>query len=67
MPRDRGPLGLVVPMPTLPGLVTKNSVEVAVAVEEPMANKTLLVSPALAWMEKRANDEVEPTPNWPVL
>ena len=50
-----------------PTLFIKNSVVVAEAVDEPIANKLVIVSPLLAWIENFANDEVEPTDNEPVV
>src|ERR1044072_416144 len=43
-----------------------NSVVVAEAVDEPIANSVVLVSPLLACTARRAYGLVEPTPNLPV-
>jgi hypothetical protein len=54
-----------VPMVTVPVLEILKSVEVAVAVEEPMAKRVWFTSPLFAWMESLAYGEVEPTPATP--
>ena len=50
-----------------PVLETLRSVEVAVAVDEPIANSTVLVPPLFACSERLANGEVVPIPKLPVL
>src|SRR6185437_8926715 len=45
---------------------TEKSVVVAEAVEEPIANKVVLVSPLLAWIANLLNGEVVATPMLPV-
>ena len=57
------PLAIVVE----PVLSTLNSVVVAVAGDEPMANSVVLVEPSLAWREKVANGDDVATPNAPVV
>ena len=42
-----------------------NSVVVADAVEDPIANKVVAVSPALVWIANFANGDDEPTPILP--
>lgn len=59
-------LSVDVPMPTLPWALTIKSVEVADAVEEPIAKSVVFVSPLFAWIESLENGEVEPTPTLPV-
>ena len=50
---------------TRPVLSMLNSVVVAVAVEEPMANNKVFVSVARAWIESLAKGLVEPRPRLP--
>ena len=47
---ERRAYGVVVPMPTLPLLPTTNSVDVAVCVDEPIANSVVKVDLVLALM-----------------
>lgn len=51
-----------VPTSKLPALSTEKSVDVPVWVEEPIANKVVLVAPLSEWIDKLANGDVEPTP-----
>lgn len=75
-PQAKSPLEFVVtafepehapkrPIVVVPVLLTLKSVVVEFAVEEPIANRILLVSPLLACTESRAKGDVEPTPNCP--
>lgn len=52
---------------TAPVLEMLKSVEVAEAVEEPIAKRVVLVSPLLEWMPNLANGEEVPTPMEPVV
>ena len=54
---------VVVPIPVLPPLVTKN----AVPVEDPIANAGAVPSVLLGFMESSAHGEVEPTATLPLL
>jgi len=50
-----------------PVLLTLNKVEVADAVEDPMANSVVAVSPLLVWIANLANGELVPTPSEPLV